>query len=301
MGESTRLVARQLVQSFRFRNEVLLHNSLVYNIPAKVIDDYLGHNLVVRSSSPSELADCISRDPLDIQFVQLLSVSSDTSILEGAADGLPVEIVLTDPTVKFARLYSFTSLLDTHPVRVSIPVVAGFSKAAKLAMSLNYIVKLEFGQPDDDLIEEVESVLDLYLHRGHVQQPVEFFQTVLLSIFHDQPTTLWEAAEEDPARVRYVTEDGNETISPRFSAAKLDGDLAGFIGRYKQSLVDEGRECCECEFFNRCGGYFKWPDKSYVCDGVKRLFRTLTSAVAEMKRDLSSYEATEHKGKQQGE
>ena len=263
---------------------------LVYNIPAKMIDDYRGRRVIVRSSSPSEILYCLWRTDLaTIRFIQLLSASVDTSTLEGAGESIPIEIVLEDPT-QFQRLYAFTNLLDNHPIRIAIPVVPGFSAAAKLAVSLNYAVKLEMGQPDQMLFDEIESVLDLYLHRSYVRQPIEFFQTLLLSLYRNEPVSVWDIAEENPQYVRYITDDGEETISRRFDGVRIAGSVTGFIESFAQNLIDERRECSNCEFFNRCQGYFKWPDKNYSCEGVKRIFRTLTTATNEVHRDLAAFQ-----------
>jgi hypothetical protein len=217
---------------------------------------------------------------------------ADTSDLEAWGEGIPIDLVMKDPAAEFALLYNYTNLLDTHPVRVSIPVVPGFSKAAKLAVSLSFAVKLQLEQPDSFLIEELAEVLDLYLHRGSVNQPIEFFHTVLLSFFQQQPASLWEIAEEDPAQVRYVTDDGEETISPRFADAGLGSNLDDFVERYGWELISEKRECHDCEFFSRCGGYFKWPDKSYDCVGIKKVFATLKNSAAELKSDLAAFTAS---------
>jgi hypothetical protein len=271
-------------------------NKLVYNIPAKQIDAYRGRNIIVRSAEPTELVYSIWRaDPKAIRFIQLLATPADSSTLEGAAEALPVEIVLKNPAVEYVQLYNYTNLLDTHPVRVAIPVWPGFSKAAKLAVSLNFAVKLELQQPDSFLIEELVSVLDLYLHLSSVRQPIEPFQALFLSFYRHEPVSLWEVAEEDPAMLRYITEDGEETISKRFSGEKLQSDLSDFVTRFGAELMAEKAECHDCEFFNRCGGYFKWPDKTYSCDGVKKLFRALQSAAAEVQQDLASMELTEVK------
>lgn len=268
-----------------------MSNTLVYNIPGTEIDAYRGCNVIVRSSVPAEIVYCLSRaDPTAIRFIQLLSPPADCMFLESSGEDLPVEIVLKDPASEYMQLYNFARLLDAHPVRVAVPVLPGFSKAAKLAVSLNFAVKLEVGQPDPPLIEELRSVLDLYLHRSNVRQPIEFFQTMLLSFYRSEPVSLWEVAEEDPALVRYITDDGEETISKRFAGANLAGGLTDFVSRYSEELLSEKRECHDCEFFNRCRGYFKWPDKTYNCDGVRKLFRTLESAANELKHDLASYE-----------
>ena len=271
-----------------------MQNSLVYNIPASMIDSFQGRNLIVRSSSPNQIVYSLWRSDLsNVRFVQLLSTPPESALLEGSAESVPLEIVLEDPATQFHQLYSLANLLDSHPVRVAIPVVKGFGKAVKLAVSLNFSVKLQFGQPDQDLLNEVESILDFYLHGSYVRQPIEFFQTILRSFYTDEPISLWEVAEEDPKQVRYITDDGEETISNRFAGVKFDEGLTDFVKRFGQELISERRECHDCEFFTRCGGYFKWPDKNYSCEGVKRVFRTLANASSEMSSDLKSYEALE--------
>ena len=269
-------------------------NPLVYNIPASLSESYRGRNVIVRSSSPSDVIDCLaSMDPTTIRFIQLLDTPADTGDLEACGEGLPIEIVLQDPLAEFSQLYNCTNLIDTHPVRVAIPVLPGFSKAARLAVSLDFAVKLEMGQPDSLLLEELRELLEFYLHRTSVRQPIEFFQSVLLSFYRHEPVTMWEIAEEDPVQVRFITSDGEETISRRFAGSELEGDLKDFVARFGQELLTEKRECHACEFFNRCGGYFKWPDQSYDCAGIKSLFSTLSSAAEEVKHDLAAYTATE--------
>ena len=167
-----------------------------------------------------------------------------------------IQILLEDPG-DYLNLYSYTYLLDAHPVRIVIPVVAGFSKAVKLAVALNFAVKLEVRQPDEELLKELREVLDFYLHSSQVRQPIDFFHTTLTSFLHDEPISLWEIVDEVP-------------VVPAT-------DL----------------ECYECEFFNQCGGYFKWPDVTYGCDGVKSVFRTLANAAQEMRSDLATFDTME--------
>lgn len=267
---------------------------LIYNIPARRLDAYREHNVIIRSSEPAELVDSIeSNESGLVRFLQLLSSRVDGSLLEGRGQNLPIEIVLKNPSVEYVELYKYSTLLDTHPVRIAVPVVPGFSKAVKAAISLNFAVKLEIEQPDLCLIEELLSVLDLYLHRSHVRQPIEFFQTMLQSFYRHEPVSLWEVAEEDPHLIRYITDDGEPTISRRFDGVKVEGALEEFVERFTQELLSERRECYDCQYFSRCGGYFKWPDKTYKCTGIKKLFRALEEAADELKKDLATYDAGE--------
>ncbi|HKV35907.1 MAG TPA: hypothetical protein VJP89_16335 [Pyrinomonadaceae bacterium] len=246
--------------------------SPVYNVPAKLFDRYRGRDVIVRSSSPRELVECLRDANLaSVRFMQLSSTREDTSCLENFAPGTPLDIVLENP-VQYQQLYSYSNLLDSHPVRITIPLVSGFSKAVKLAISLRYAVKLDVQQPDEDLLTELESVLDLYLHLSSVNQPIEFFHSVLLSFYRNEPVSLWEITETDPASVCYVGDDGR--------VADVD-------------INTETRECHECEFRDRCHGYFKFPDRNYNCDGVKHVFRTLANAADEVRQDLESFRSME--------
>jgi len=271
-----------------------MKSEIVYNILAKHLDAYRGANMIVRSTMPHEIVKSLSPADFErVRFIQLLSTPADASDLEAWAEGIPIDIVLKDPAKDFVLLYNYTNLLDTHPVRISIPVLPGVSKATKLAVSLNFGVKLIFAQPDDFLFKELTQVLDLYLHHLEARRPVEIFHTLFLSFYEGWSTSLWEIAEEDPSQVRYIADDGKETISPRFVGFNLRDDVEHFVEAYASELISEKRECHECEFFNRCGGYFKWPDKSYDCVEVKKLFATLKSAADELKQDLAGYRAME--------
>src|SRR5258705_5548681 len=125
-----------------------MENEIVYNVPTKLIDAYRVRNVIVRSAMPRDVIDSLSPSDLTrVRFVQLLSTPADTSDLEAWGEGIPIDLVMKDPAAEFTLLYNYTNLLDTHPVRVSIPVVPGFSKAAKLAVSLSFAVKCRLDKP----------------------------------------------------------------------------------------------------------------------------------------------------------
>jgi hypothetical protein len=173
---------------------------------------------------------------------------------------------------------------------VVIPLIPGFSKAARVASFLNLPVKLEGAQPDGVLIDEVAETLDFFLHNKAVSQPVDYFSGLLSAIIHKLPVTLWEIQEEDPGMVRYVTDEGTEAVARRpFKAANDDLDTFHFE-LTKRTLSFES-ECASCEFFLNCGGYFKWPDPEFSCDGIKRILQRLREAAYELHDDLSLYPA----------
>ena len=269
-------------------------DSLIYNIPARLAAAYTGRRVIVRSDDPAELAGAISRlDPENVLYGQLLSLGVEVGPLTNWEQSVPLDLVMTEPADEFPLLYRFTHLLDKHQIRVSIPVSAGFANAVRLALALHFSVKLAVGQPDPELIAELNKVLELYLHRSTVSQPVEYFHSTFLSFFHQEPASLWFIQEEDPEQIRFVSADGKENVSRRLSGSLLQRRNGTALAVNVLEQVAEKSECDDCEFFDRCGGYFKWPNKDFDCAGVKGLFGTLQAAAAELRTDLSRIPATQ--------
>ncbi len=265
-------------------------DSVVYNIPAALVDEYRGRSVIVRSAHASEIVTRVADADLnDLGCIQLLSLDDNVDDLIHWGQSVPIDIVMQDPA-EFPKLYRYADLLENHPVRASIPAVPGCFKAVKLAVSLNFAVKLVIvRQPDESLLDELAQILDLYLHRTNVAQPVEFFHSTFLGFFHGDGTNLWLMQEEDPTLIRYVTDDGRQTFSPRLQRIAT-GSESSVLAEYQLELLAEKKECEGCEFWDVCGGYFKWPDRDYRCDGVKSLFRTLKEAAGELRQELKSFE-----------
>jgi hypothetical protein len=267
-------------------------STVVYNIPVQFVPAYRGREVIVRAQDPAELVQSLPESVLDkLVGVQLLSLTAPVDVLADWGYGVPVELVMRSPETEFPLLYRHARLLDKHPVRVSIPVLPALFKAENVANALCFTVKLDVGQPAPAAIAALREVLDFYLHHTAVAQPVEFFHTALLSFYHQEPVTLWDVQEEDPAYVRYVTDDGKETVARRPVGVRVRGALGSFVANLQQALLAERSECCACEFFAHCGGYFKWPRQDYGCSGVKTLFRTLQDASAALRHDLNTFTA----------
>lgn len=264
-------------------------SDIVYNIPISMVHAYRGQNLVVRCHEPSMIIQGLAAHDLErVQYLQIPSTGGNIDSLVHWRHPIPIDLVVRNPEADLPALYQYSILGAERPVRVSVPVLPGFSKVVKLALSLDFAVKLEPSQPDPSLIEELLRVADLYLHQSTVSQPVEFIHGMFLAFYHGDPVTLWAVQEEDPSRMRYITDRGTETISRRFTGVELNQDLASFIEEFTARLLQEGSECTDCEFFEGCLGYFKWPRKEYRCDGMKALFLMLKEAAGELKSDLCS-------------
>lgn len=266
---------------------------LTYHIPLQGLSAHRTGRLIVRAGEPKALITALAaEDPNRIIAVQLLSLDTDSEPLNAWAPGLPVELAMTDPAAEFPGLYRHVNLLDQHPVRVAIPVQSGFAKAVRAAVALDFAVRLEPGQPEPALIDELAAVLEFYLHQPAVAQPIEYFQGALLGFYHQQPVPLWQVLDEDPEVLRYVTDDGADSLYGRLAGLDApvapDADLAVWIDQ----VLATGDECRACEFRQSCGGYFKWPHPDYDCAGVKRLFGVLKEAADELRSDLKGVAAT---------
>lgn len=265
---------------------------ITYNIPVSMMDAYRGRKLIVRSRDSAEIVRRLGTHvPETVEYLQILGTDGDIDDLLRWDQPIPLDLVVDDPEVDLPMLYRYSPLLAVRPVRVSVPVASGFGKMVKLALSLNFAVKLEPSQPEPRLIEELLRVADLYLHQTTVSQPVEYIHSLFLAFYHGEAVSLWAVQEEDTSRNRFVTDQGVETVSKRFAEVNLEHDLDSFMKGYTEELLRDKRECHDCGFFEVCFGYFKWPRKEYRCDGVRTLFETLKTAAQELKTDLSSFEA----------
>lgn len=264
-------------------------NHCTYNVPLALIDAYPDRRLIVRAYDPSAAVKTLLPKHLgNVLALQLLDICADLEPLEVWNPGLPIEVVLKDPEGEVMKLYRLCKLQRQHPVRVVIPVVRGFSKAARVASFLNLPIKLEGAQPDELLIDELAEILDFFLHNKAVTQPVDYFSGLLVAIIHKLPVTLWELQEEDPRMVRYVADSGEEALARRPFTPEQD-DLATFHVDLTRRTLSSGCECASCEFFLNCGGYFKWPDPEFTCEGIKRLLQRVREAAYELGDDLSLY------------
>lgn len=265
-------------------------DSLIYNIPAALFDAYEERNTIVRSHDPSELVEKLSGKNLKkLSYIRLLSLNTDIDPLMDWEHSPPVDLVVHNPHKDFPLLYKYSPLTAGQPVRVCVPVVSGFSKGVKLAVSLNFAVRLELSQPQQSLIAEMFTVLNSYLHQSTVSQPVEYFHSIFLAFYHGNPLTLWQIQEEDPEHFRFITDGGEERLPGRFSEIAAEGNATSFGTKFREELLAEKGECCACDFFQNCCGYFKWPDKAFPCEGVKSLFQTLKNAAGELKQDLAGF------------
>jgi len=259
-----------------------------------MVRSFPGRTIVVRSADPSEIIQSLEHvDVKRLSYLQVLGTGGAIDSLMRWEHATPIDLVIQDPVSDLPQLYRYSPLIAERPVRVTVRIAAGFSKVVKLALSLNFAVKLEVSQPEPALIEELLQAASLYLHSATVSQPVEFIHSIFWSFYNRHPVSLWAIQEEDPACMRYITDIGTETISRRLAGIESQYPLSSFIEKFIEGLRRDRQECSDCEFFENCAGYFKWPQKDYRCNGVKVLFQTLRTAAEELRADIASIRSPE--------
>jgi len=238
-----------------------------------------------------ELCRWLRDPPPGLQWLQVEEMLADPEIWTEVAhgeSGVPLDVVLADPALEFSDLYRLVDACAVRSIRITIRIAPGFLKAAKLAGALRLPVRVLPGQPTTQELAELDELLDLYLHQPMVEAPVEFFHSLLATMFGAGSGSLWTILEEDPAEFVHYDASGRAML-PRSGVFDSTGtSLRGFVQNHLKSLVEQGAECATCPWQRPCAGYFKWPDPTYSCEGVKRLFSTVQAAADEISRDLAS-------------
>jgi hypothetical protein len=258
---------------------------------------FLHHDLEAEPGNRPFVRIVRSRDELNrwlqngspaLQWLQVDTLLDDPEAWKLAAqgsNGTALDVVLSAPGQEFSNLYRLVDVRSVRDVRVSMPATPGFLKALRLAASLGLPVRLLPGQPCREAAEELATALSFYLHDSMVEAPIEFFHSALAWMLGAQTGSLWIICEQDPAIFQHHS--GNDQQrSPRADGLYLKEN---FVTDRLARLIEESGECASCPWQQLCQGYFKWPDPTYSCDGVKRLFSLLRAAADEIQQDLSAY------------
>ena len=258
-------------------------------LPSALAEGQIDRPFVAIVRSRNELSRWL-RDPSPgLQWLQVEGVLGDSDAWTEAAQGdseVPLDVVLSDPASEFSDLYRLVDACAVRDIRVTMPAAPGFLKAVKLAAALRLPVRLLPGQPTAAALAELNEALELYLHGPMVEAPMEFFHTLLATMSGAEAESLWMILEEDPAVFLHYGANGRprRTRPGTFEAVTSPAE---FVEHHFKSLVEQGAECTTCPWQQPCRGYFKWPDPTYSCEGVKQLFSIIQGAAHEIERDLA--------------
>ncbi len=263
-------------------------NGLVYHLPLSLWSNFRTQRVVLQAETTSELVEHWLPDAGSrVEYAQVLSPQGGAAARLPEDPSFPLDLYLHNPSEELGVLYEYSPLLRNRPLRISLPLVPGFSKAVKLAAALGYAVRLLPLQPDESLRQELLESLAFYLHHHSVKQPVEFFQGVLRAFFQGGSLTIWQVLEEDPSQDRYVTPDGRDTPGQRLGLLPPETPAETMISVSLEALRVEGLECAGCEYRQVCQGYFKWPDREYQCQVPRAVFAALRQAAGELAAEVA--------------
>jgi hypothetical protein len=255
-----------------------------YNIPASMISNYRDEMVILRSEDPSELVRTVERvDRSRIEYIQLIGAHPEPAPISHLDPTVPLEIALKDAEREAEHLHLYSNTSFGNPIRVLINTSRSFMSAFNAAISLRIETGLIVHQPDEGLVQELESALDLYLYNAEVEVPVEFFHSLLVAFCRNRlDDSLWLIQHEDPARDRYVLDNGSIVISPRLPI-EIAGTPGDFLDDYRFDVMAQQGECSICRYFTQCVGYFKFPDNAYSCKGMQNIFSKIKAAANEIK------------------
>lgn len=250
-----------------------------YNIPLGLFDAFPGRPVILRTADAAEPRRRLDTTaPEGITYLQVTALAQDLAPLSDWGEGLAIDLVIADPATELPLLYRCTGLLKRHPVRVTIPLLPGVARAVKLALSLDFAVRLVGHRPDPAAVTEARQALHGYLHNPTVAQPVEPFHSLLFGLVQNSPVCLWSVLEQDPAETIWL-DDRGETVP---------GQGPESLATWRDTLSAHGAECTACPWFQICGGYFTWPRIHDDCAGIPALFADLQTAAAELRVDLTA-------------
>jgi hypothetical protein len=201
---------------------------------------------------------------------------------------IPLDVVVSDPALEFSHLYRLVDACAVRAIRVTMPAAPGLTKAIRLAAALRLPVRVLPGQPSAEALEELHDALQFYLHEKMVEAPVEFFHSVLATMCDWDAGSLWMILEEDPDAFHHYDADGETTVRQRGDSGRPE-IASGIVDNHLSSLIAQGAECATCPWQRPCRGYFKWPDPTYSCEGVKQLFSSIQTAGNEIRQDVASF------------
>ncbi|MCM8594889.1 hypothetical protein [Accumulibacter sp.] len=262
---------------------------IVYRVPATRLAGWSGEPVIVRVDDVAGLATVCVDPPAGLVHLEMPLSPQTAGELAGWRGGAPIDFRLADPANDYPLLYACSPLVDYAPVRITIPVVEGFGRAVRLAVSLQLPVRLQIGQPGPEPIDELAEVLSRFLHGSTVAVPVEPFQGVLNALLRGEPFSLWAIAEDDPALFREVDALGEERLPVRLGGARLAASGEDQAGAVAARFAGDG-ECRACPFAKGCLGYFKWPDPGYSCAGIREVLDRLSAAADELRADLAAFD-----------
>lgn len=261
-------------------------------LPSALVETQGDRPFVAIVRSRQELCRWLSNPLPGQRWLQVEGMLGDPEAWTEAAhnnSNIPLDVVVSDPALEFSHLYRLVDACAVRAIRVTMPAAPGLTKAIRLAAALRLPVRVLPGQPSAAALEELHEALQFYLHEPMVDAPVEFFHSVLATMCDWDSGSLWTILEEGPDVFRHYDADGRDRVPRTSDPDHSEINSAGFVENHLSRLIAQGAECATCPWQRPCRGYFKWPDPTYSCAGVKQLFSNIQTAGNEIRHDMASF------------
>lgn len=247
--------------------ESLIRPEPIVSIPAEAAGEHPAGALIIRAAKAGDARLLNRIRPERIVWIEApLALSA-----EAWPPGAGLDVSLADPASEAPQLYTLLQMRDVRPLRVTIPVLPGVARAARIAMALQLPLRLLALQPSAEAMTELQAVLHSYLHDSQTTASVQPFEAALAYWLHGDAPSAWAALDLDPALIR-----------------RLPGEAgADFVEAHLRSMMENRAECANCPFLGWCAGFFKWPDAQYACEpAVKPLLAAIRESADRIGRDL---------------
>jgi hypothetical protein len=166
---------------------------------------------------------------------------------------------------------------------------------SKLLRQVNYLTSFGFRVHVDAAAEtlfenQLETVLDFYMHNPFLSVPIEPFHTLLRTICQKlrYKHNLWHIEMENAETDFYIEDNGAITLSKRWSthgrnygditqpwAEIVNSDLHHELLSFQSELFRSKKPCIFCFHLGLCGGFLRALDEKWPCDIWQRVFQTM--------------------------
>jgi len=176
---------------------------------------------------------------------------------------------------------------------VSMKPVCVVRPDANLVRTLNFLTSLSIRVHIDSSAsvgeqDSLAGALDFYLHNPLLTVPIQPFHTLLCTITCGHGFSFWEIESEKVGTNFYVSDQGEISLSQRWSAEGLNygtlddswdrvtsSDLFKRLSSFKRELFRIRSPCIYCAYLDLCGGFFRAIDAEWPCESWQDIFYIL--------------------------
>lgn len=274
-------------------------NKILCEIPVRLENDQNYHEIILRSSSPTSIAEGYLRfssssidvkgvilEPPPSQEKSIFNLDSDLNKLETLPEKIIIEIHVDREEIP--KLYVWRIFFRRFTTYIVIKSTKDLYKDVKRVTQMGYAVKLEADSFTKKHQKELLQVIDYYFHNPKLRVPIEPIHTFFKTWISGKGDDLAECFREHPDRYLYIAEDGRKAISSRYASVGLFLDGNASCSEFKKYLLFKSMtECSICQAFRLCGGLSKTDFPLGDCDSLKLVTSVLQTELTDLSAAVS--------------